>query len=480
MPKARIVPVILAGGAGTRLWPLSRELQPKQFHPILDTELSLFQQTILRVRNEQMFAPPVIVSNEAHRFVVGAQLQAIGVRPALQILEPMGRSTGPAIAAALLAADIAEDDLVLVLPTDHFVDGPEKFCADVKEAAKVAQSGAIVLFGLKPDRPETGYGYIKYGQCRSETQHVRDVIGFVEKPQAKAAKELMEADGWLWNLGIFLFRKDALLEGLTAHAGALLKAVSASVANGRRSNDQFWPDPIAFESAPSISIDYALIEKTKSSAVVPVTFGWSDLGSWREIWASRNAPKAQENGLVAIGDVSAIDVRNSYLRSDAGLLAAIGVEDLVVVSSGDAVLVAPMSRSQDVGKLVESLRRQRRRETRNHLLTYRPWGHFLTLAEGPGYQVKILTLDPGAAISLQYHDHRAERWIVVEGEAEITIGEERRRLKVHDSVEIPKRVTHQLSNPSSSTLKVIEVQSGPYLGEDDIVRLPPPLGRTDT
>lgn len=480
MPQSRIVPVILAGGAGTRLWPLSRELQPKQFHPILDTELSLFQQTVMRVQNEDLFAPPVIVSNEAHRFVVGAQLQEIGVSPALHILEPSGRSTGPAIALALLAARIAPEDLILALPTDHFIDDVGRFYKDVAEAAKVARCGSIVLFGLKPDRPETGYGYIKCGTPRLETEHVREVAGFVEKPPAATAMELVEAEDWLWNLGIFLFRTDALLDGLTTHASDLLNAVSTAAANGRRTQDQFWPDPVAFEKAPSISIDYALIEKTKRTAVVPVTFGWSDLGSWREIWASRQASDSPVDGIVAMGDVCAIDVRNSYLRSDSGLLAAIGVENLVVVSSGDAVLVAPMSRSQEVGRLVDSLRRQRRRETRNHLLTYRPWGHFLTLAEGSGYQVKILTLDPGAAISLQYHEHRAERWIVVEGEAEVTMGAVRRRLKVHESVEIPKRVTHQLANPGDTVLKVIEVQSGTYLGEDDIVRLPSPLGRTDS
>lgn len=475
MSKSRIVPVILAGGSGTRLWPLSREAKPKQFHALHDRNLSLFQQTVLRVQDREQFASPIVVSNQAHRFVANAQLQDIGVQPAIHVLEPSGRSTGPAITAAVLAAKLDPKDLVLALPTDHFIGGLDRFSADVADAANAAEQGHIVLFGLAPDRPETGYGYVRFGHAIPGAAPVRQVIEFVEKPTASAAKDLLENGGCLWNLGMFLFRKDTLTEELSTHAPEMLAAVSASIVHGGMKNDHFWLEPNAFNSAPARSIDYALIEKTRRSAVMPSTFGWSDLGSWREIWGSNLAtledqtPAADQ--LVTIGDVVAIDSRRSYLRSDSGLVAAIGVEDLMVVSSGDAVLVAPMSRSQEIGRIAEQLQRKRRREASNHLRTYRPWGNYLTLAEGPGFQVKILTLNPGAAISFQYHEHRSERWIVVEGEAEVVTDGKRRTLRTHESIEIAKRVKHQLINPGLSGLKVIEVQAGDYLGEDDIVRL---------
>lgn len=475
MSQARIVPVILVGGTGTRLWPLSRELQPKQFHKLIDRELSLFQQTALRVKDPELWAPPVVVSSGAHRFIVDAQLREIGVEPALHVVEPLGRNTGPAIAAAVVASGMKPHDLVLTLPTDHFVCDSGLFEANVCSAARAAQKGRIVLFGIEPDRPETGYGYVKSGAPYLRDEGVFEVLGFIEKPSSAAAQDLLRAGGWYWNAGIFLFRAGTLLDELASHAPGMLHAASEAVARATRNENQVWLDARSFAEAPAISIDYALIEKTTNRAIVPAAFAWSDLGNWREIWAFSDragaAAEKDSQGLVTAGDVFAIDSRNSYLRADSGLLAAIGVEDLVVVSSGDAVLVAPKSRSQDIGKLVEMLRGARRRETRNHLLTYRPWGHFLTLAEGPGYQVKILTLDPGKAISHQYHEHRAERWVVVEGEAEILVDGVVTRLRAHESAEIGRGARHRLSNPGSSRLKVIEVQSGEYLGEDDIVRL---------
>lgn len=471
MQNVRIHPIILSGGSGTRLWPLSRELFPKQFHKLTEPRLSLLQETVLRFKGHNGFAKPLVVANESHRFALGAQLQDIGAQAASIILEPSARGTAPAIAAATLCSAVSSGDLLLAAPTDHFFGEPEVFRGAIMDAVPAALDGKIVVFGLTPQRPETGYGYIHAGEPWGADSQVREIRGFVEKPPAADAERLMRSGEHFWNLGVFLFRKSALLEEFAIHAPQVLHAAEASLRRAKLDADFCRLDAEEFSRSPQISIDYAVMEKTARGAVMPVTFPWSDLGAWNSLWEAKRPLDGDSEGVVSVGDVKTWDVARSYIRSDGGLLVAIGVKDIIVVSSSDATLVAAMDRAGDVGKVVERLRLEKRREARNHLLVHRPWGHFLTLAEGPGYQVKVLTLDPYASISLQFHRQRAERWVVVEGTADVHLDGRVHRLKEHESIEIPRGAKHRLSNSEARPLKVVEVQSGDYLGEDDIVRL---------
>jgi mannose-1-phosphate guanylyltransferase/mannose-6-phosphate isomerase len=471
MPNVKIHPIILSGGSGTRLWPLSRELFPKQFHRLTDPTRSLLQETVLRFAGHGAFAKPLVVANEAHRFALGAQLQDIGASASSIILEPCARGTAPAIAAAMLSSAVSKDDLLLAAPTDHYFGEPDVFRSAILDAVPAALDGRIVVFGLTPQRPETGYGYVHAGEPWGSASQARNIRGFVEKPPAAGAERLMRSGEHFWNLGVFLFRKSALLEEFAIHAPQVLHAAEAALRRAKFETDFCRLDAEEFSRSPQISIDYAIMEKTARGAVLPVTFPWSDLGAWNSLWEAKRPLDGDSESLVSVGDVKTWDVSRSYIRSDGGLVVAIGVKDLIVVSSNDATLVAAMDRAGDVGKVVDQLKQEKRREARNHLLVHRPWGHFLTLAEGPGYQVKVLTLDPYASISMQFHRQRAERWVVVEGAAEVYLDGRTHRLKEHESIEIPRGAKHRLSNTESRALKVIEVQSGDYLGEDDIVRL---------
>jgi mannose-1-phosphate guanylyltransferase/mannose-1-phosphate guanylyltransferase/mannose-6-phosphate isomerase len=463
MARAKIQPVILCGGAGTRLWPLSRHMFPKQLHA-LTGERSLLQETALRVCDSDRFTSPIVVCNEAHRFAVGAQLADVGITPARIILEPQPKNTAPALTAAALIS-VEQEGPLFAVPSDHFIAGDGEFYDAVDKAAHLASEGRIATFGVAPSAPETAYGYLVLGEALSEGAFA--LGSFVEKPREARARALIN-EGALWNSGMFLYARDVLIEEMTRFAGETVELVKGSIDKGRRDQDFLWLEPAAFGEVRDVSIDYAVMERTQRGAVVPAKFRWSDIGSWEALWSigAKNA-----DGNVAHGDVRLIDSENCYVRGEDALIACIGVENLVIVESGDAVLVAKRDRVQDLKQLVEDLKRDRRRQQHNHRHVHRPWGHFVTLAEGPGHQVKVLSLKPGAAISLQLHRQRAEHWVVLEGEAEVTLDGKIVRLTAHQSIDVRVGVTHRLRNAGSGVLRVVEVQSGPYLGEDDIERV---------
>ena len=471
-----IVPVILSGGSGTRLWPLSRSSYPKQFLAMHGGR-SLLQEAALRVCGEG-FAPPLAVSNEEQRFLIAHHLLEAGVQPARILLEPTARNTGPAAAAAALYLASTGDPLLLIVPADHVIRDVETFRSAVKLGEKQASAGALVTFGIRPDRAHTGYGYIEAGP-RQGAPSSADAAGhavrrFVEKPDAATAKRYVQSGRHYWNSGIFLFRAGAFLRELEAFAPEMLAACRAAVERGTADGDFFRLDAAAFGQAPSLSIDYAVMEKTGSAVVVPVEMGWSDVGSWSALW---ELAQKDASGNVAEGDVVLHDVADSYLRSEGPLIAGIGISGLVVVASEDAVLVAPKDRAEEVRTIVERLKSAGRTEHDTHRLVHRPWGSYRTISLGDRYQVKEIIVKPGASLSLQMHHHRAEHWVVVEGTAAIVRGEETMLLNENQSVFIPLGTRHRLSNPGKLTLRLIEVQSGSYVGEDDIVRFEDKYGR---
>jgi len=469
-----IHPVILCGGSGTRLWPLSRALHPKQLLALAGTT-SLLQETLARVTDPARFARPHLLCNERHRFQIAEQLREVGIDAAAIVLEPAARNTAPAVAAgALILAANEPDALMLVLPSDHVIRDAHGFQAAVACAAEAAAAGALVTFGIAPDGPETGYGYIERGAALTGVDGAYSVARFVEKPDAEAAAAMIAKGGHFWNSGMFLFRASRYLEELAAHAPAMLAAVEAAVAKGRDEHDFYRLDAAAYEASPSDSIDYAVMEKTKDAAVVPADFGWSDVGAWSTLWEIGDK---DGNGNVILGDVVAQDATRSYLRSDGPLVAAIGVEDIVIVATGDAVLVAPRDRVQDVKLVTDQLAAAGRSEHESHPVVERPWGSYQTVDAGDGFQVKRIIVKPGARLSLQKHAQRAEHWVVVRGQAQVTRDDEVFDLSVDQSTYIPLGAVHRLENIGPEPLHLIEVQSGGYLGEDDIVRLDDEYGR---
>lgn len=472
-PANLLVPVILSGGAGTRLWPLSRSLYPKQLLP-LTGERSLIQETALRVADRDLFAAPVVVCNEEHRFVVAEQLREAGIAPAAIVLEPVGRNTAPAAAVAARLA-LREDPAarLLILPSDHHIARPDAFREAVARARGAAAADRLVAFGIVPTAPETGYGYIRRGQPCGEDRGVDGIAEFVEKPDAARAATLV-ADGCLWNSGMFLFPARLYLEELerfapdiARHAGAALDAAAVDM-------DFLRLDRAMFEASPANSIDYAVMERTGRAAVVGADMGWSDLGAWPALW---QVETRDESGNVLIGDVVADDVASSYIRSEDRLVAAIGLRDMVVVVTRDAVLVTPMDRAQDVKGIVARLENDGRDETRLHPRVYRPWGYYESVDADDGFQVKRIAVYPGRRLSLQKHARRAEHWIVVTGTARVTRDDECFDLMRNQSTFIPLGAVHRLENPGPGLLTLVEVQSGDYLGEDDIVRLEDSYGR---
>jgi mannose-1-phosphate guanylyltransferase/mannose-6-phosphate isomerase len=466
-----LTPVILSGGSGTRLWPLSRELYPKQLLPLVG-RYTMLQETVQRLEGLDA-TPPIVVCNEAHRFLVAEQLRQLQSKPQAIILEPAGRNTAPAIALAALQA--APAALLLVLPADHVIRDVPAFQAAVRTATPAAQAGKLVTFGIVPTAPETGYGYIK--QAAAAGNGVFPIERFIEKPDAARAAAFLAEGGYYWNSGMFLFRADRYLEELTKHAPDIAQATRAALAGAAPDLDFVRVDKAAFEASRADSIDYAVMEKTRDAVVVPLSAGWSDVGSWS---ALHEALDADADGNVSHGDVIAEDSSGCYFFSESRLVSAVGLKDHVVVETKDAVLVAPKNRVQDVKKLVNRLKAEGRYEHSLHREVYRPWGSYDSIDNGHRFQVKRLTIKPGAQLSLQLHHHRAEHWIVVSGTARITLGEKVFLLQENESTYIPIGEKHRIENPGAIPLHIIEVQSGSYLGEDDIVRFEDRYGREGT
>jgi mannose-1-phosphate guanylyltransferase/mannose-6-phosphate isomerase len=466
-----IHPVLLSGGSGTRLWPLSRALHPKQLLPLLH-ERSLLQDTALRFAGRP-FAPPIVLCNEAHRFVIAEQLRAIDVKPHRIVLEPIGRNTAPAAAiAALMVAESDPNGLLLMTPSDHRLGQPERLIRAIEKASPLAASGTLVTFGVEPTRPHTGYGYIKMGAPLAPGVHA--VEAFVEKPERALAERYVESGDYLWNSGIFLFAANAYLGELGRLRPAMLARCREALSHALPDLDFLRLAQRAFGAIDGESIDYAVMEHTSGAAVAPIDAGWSDVGSFatlREVGAQDPA------GNVLTGDVVQEACHDSYLRSDGRLLVALGLKDMVAVASQDAVLIAPLERADEIGKIVARLKSAGRREVETHPMVERPWGSYEDIRSGPGYKVKLLRVKPKAALSLQYHNRRAEHWVVVGGQARVLRGAERLELGPDQSLYVPAGTPHRLENPGDVMLDVIEVQTGSYLEEDDIVRLEDRYGR---
>ncbi len=468
-----LIPLILSGGSGTRLWPVSRKNLPKQFLA-LTGKSTLFQQTVERTRQLPKVVAPIVVASEAHRFLAADQLLEAGIEGATIVLEPMARNTAPAIAlGALQALQRDADALLLVLPADHLIGDTEAFVAAVKQATPLAEQGWLVTFGIRPDQPETGFGYIRRAETIDNNGY--RVEQFVEKPNRATAESYLADGGYDWNSGMFLFKASRYLEELTTHAPEMLAAVRDAHAKASADLDFVRIDRDAFEQVPDNSIDYAVMEKTQRAAVIPVSCAWSDIGSWSALWS---AGSKDEQGNLREGDTLAINTRNSLLRSHKRhLVATVGVDDLIVVTTPDATLVAHRDAAQDVKHVVDQLKALGRSEHSLHRMVRRPWGSYDSLEAADRFQVKRIVVKPGASLSLQKHHHRAEHWIVVSGTAEVTCGDKVFLLSENQSTYIPLGSVHRLRNPGKVSLELIEVQSGSYLGEDDIVRLDDVYGR---
>jgi mannose-1-phosphate guanylyltransferase/mannose-6-phosphate isomerase len=467
-----LTPVLLSGGVGSRLWPVSRETHPKQFLPLAG-EISMLQETLRRT-TPLASAAPVVVCNEEHRFMVAEQLRQLNLEASALILEPEGRNTAPAVAlAALHAANADPEAVLLVLPADHLIKDVDAFVAAVHKALPLAQKGRLMTFGVVPTAPETGYGYIKCGSAVAEDLY--DLERFVEKPDAATARGYLESGGYLWNSGMFLLRAQTYLDELAKLAPAMLTCCQRSMRDATTDMYFVRPDAKEFKQCPSDSIDYAVMEKTSVGGVVSLDCGWSDVGAWSALWdvADRDA-----DGNVARGDVILDNCRGSYFRSDSRLVAATGVENLVVVETADAILISDREKVQDVKRIVNTLKKQQRTEASLHRRVYRPWGSYESLVTSERFQVKRIVVNPGQRLSLQMHHHRAEHWIVVKGTAEVTCEDKVFMLAEDESTYIPLGHKHRLANSGRIPLEIIEVQSGAYLGEDDIVRFEDVYGRS--
>ncbi|WP_107852228.1 mannose-1-phosphate guanylyltransferase/mannose-6-phosphate isomerase [Oceanimonas marisflavi] len=472
-----LFPVIMAGGSGSRLWPLSRQLHPKQFLPLADEQLSMLQATLKRLDGLETAAPSLIC-NEQHRFLAAEQLRQLGVQQANILLEPVGRNTAPAIAlAALQACQQEEDPVLLVLAADHVIQDVAAFHASIAAALPLAQAGKLVTFGIVPTQPETGYGYIRRGQpleVAGEPQGGYGVAQFVEKPDSATAQQYLASGDYYWNSGMFLFRARRYLEELEAFQPGMLAACRQAMAGAQRDLDFIRVEAAAFAQCPDISVDYAVMEKTSDAAMVPLNAGWNDVGSWSALWEVQSK---NDQGNALHGDVLTEFTHNTFVHAESRLVTTVGVDDLVIVETKDAVLVAHKDKVQEVKQIVGQLKDQGRSEHINHREVYRPWGKYDAIENGERYQVKCITVKPGARLSVQMHHHRAEHWIVVSGTARVTIGDSTRLVTENQSVYIPLGEVHALENPGKIPLELIEVQSGAYLGEDDIVRFDDRYGR---
>lgn len=473
-----MIPVILSGGSGTRLWPLSRSSYPKQFLPITE-EKTLFQLTLERISNLNQalanFQNPIIVTNENHRFIVAEQLR-LQKTSAQILLEPIARNTAPAIAAAAeLALSRGEDPVLLILAADHVIEQQEAFNQAVAVGLSAAESGKLVTFGIVPTAPETGYGYIK-AQQKVEQSELKSypVAEFVEKPNPATAEQYVADGSYLWNSGMFMFKASTYLQELETFNPAIAKNAKNAIQNSKNDLDFVRLDKTCFEQCPEDSIDYAVMEKTEHAVVVPLNANWNDVGAWNSVWEV--SPK-DENGNSLRGDVIAQDTHNSLIHAETRLVSTLGLENIIVIETADAVLVANQSKVQDIKKIVEKLKYTQRCEVDAHRKVYRPWGSYDSIDHGSRYQVKCIVVNPGQKLSLQMHHHRAEHWIVVNGTAKVRKGDETVILTENQSIYIPLGETHALENPGKVPLELIEVQSGSYLGEDDIVRFEDVYGR---
>ena len=467
-----LIPVLLSGGVGSRLWPVSREAHPKQFLA-LASELSMLQETLARTDGLDT-AAPMVICNDEHRFMVAEQLRHLDIESSAIILEPEGRNTAPAVALAALKA-VADDPeaLLLILPADHVIRDTEAFVSGVRLAESVAKSGRLMTFGIVPDAPETGYGYLRRGEQLEGPVHLLD--RFVEKPDEETAQGYLDSGEYFWNSGMFLLPAGLYLEELKTHAPEIHAACEAAMAGAVADLDFLRPDREAFLACPSDSIDYAVMENTRLGAVLPLDCGWSDVGAWSTLW---QVTDRDADGNVALGDVMLEACTDSYVRSESRLVAATGVDNLIVVETADAVLVADRDTVQNVKSIVTRLKAEGRSEASLHQRVYRPWGSYESLIEGDRFQVKWIIVNPGHTLSLQMHHHRAEHWIVVHGTAEVTCEDRVFTMSEDQSTYIPLGHKHRLANPGKIPLELIEVQSGAYLGEDDIVRFQDVYGRS--
>ncbi|MDB5774680.1 MAG: epsQ [Herbaspirillum sp.] len=471
----KIYPVVLSGGSGTRLWPLSRAALPKQLLALV-SEQTMLQDTVQRVDGWPEMAAPTFVCGNDHRFMIAEQLREIGVKPLAIVLEPQGRNTAPAVAAAaqvLLGRD--PDAVMLILPADHVITDVAAFHAAVSRAATAVEAGALATFGITPSAPETGYGYIRRGRAQEGAEGCYKVDSFVEKPDLETARKFAADDAYSWNSGMFLFKARDYLDELQIFRPAMAAAVRSAVDKAYSDLDFCRLDETAFAESPSESIDYAVMENTRKAVVVPADIGWSDVGSWHALWEVLDG---DANGNVVRGDVYLDGVSNTLVRAESRVVAVLGVQDLIIVETDDAILVTHKDKVQDVKKIVDHLKESKRSEHLHHKRVYRPWGSYESVDAGDRFQVKRIIVKPGEKLSLQMHHHRAEHWVVVSGAALVTRGDEVKLLSENESIYLPIGVTHRLENPGKLPLHLIEVQSGSYLGEDDIVRFEDVYQRT--
>jgi len=470
----KITPVVLSGGSGTRLWPMSRAALPKQLLPLV-SELSMLQETLNRLSQWAEIDSPIVVCGNDHRFMVAEQLRALNLTPKSIMLEPIGRNTAPAIAAAAMVLVDEPEGLMLVLPADHVIRDIDAFEQAVKRAAVAAKAGRLVTFGIQPSSPETGYGYIQSGTAITNADGCFEVNQFVEKPNLETAEAYINSGDFFWNSGMFLFKPSVYLAELTKFKPQIIKQVELAIQNSYQDLDFCRLEEKAFSASPSDSIDYAVMEQTSLAAVVPVEMGWNDVGSWTALWDVQ-ARDAEGNSLR--GDVFTLNVQGSLIRSESRMVAAIGVDNLIIVETPDAILVAHKDSAQEVKKVVDYLKLNSRSEHEQHSRVYRPWGWYESIDNGDRFQVKRIMVKPGAKLSLQMHHHRAEHWVVVSGTAVVSRDGVDEVLSENESTYIPIGVKHRLENPGKLPLHLIEVQSGGYLGEDDIVRFEDTYGRS--
>ena len=465
-----MIPVILSGGSGTRLWPLSRGQHPKQFLPLVSNH-SMLQETVLRLQGINGLKAPIGVCNESHRFMMAEQLREIDRPPSAIILEPVGKNTAPAVALAALAAE-SEDDILLILPADHVIADVESFQIAVKQAEDLAEKGYLVTFGIVPTEPETGYGYIKGGN--KKTEYAFDVASFVEKPDLSTAQKYLDSGEYFWNSGMFVFKAGRYLEELNKYNPEMLAVCKEAYHSAEIDADFIRLDKAVFSQCPADSIDFAIMEKTNEAVVVPLDAEWNDVGSWSALW---DVIEKDNDGNAINGDVLTVNTQNCFLHSDSRLITTVGIKDLVVIETSDAVMVVSKDQVQDVKDIVDQLKKQNRSEAELHRKVYRPWGYYDLVDHGERHNTKRIVVNPGAKLSVQMHHHRAEHWIVVKGTALVTKGDEQILLTENESTYIPLGVVHSLENPGVIPLEMIEVQSGSYLGEDDIVRYDDKYGR---